>query len=363
MHRYCADLSFLGTLLAMPVAASAAQIYVTNMNDASVSVIDPETNKIVQTIQGIPLPRGACFSLDGKLAYIVSEEEHALDVVDRKTGAITGKVRLSSRPGIPAMTKDGKYILIGLDPFRGSATHHDAEDSGGEDVVDLSTLRLVKTIPIKEGIDDTFITPDGKYAVAGADRGTFAQIIDLSTMEPAGRIEFDAAVVTIAIEHGPDGSTSRLFVELQYYNGFAVVDFATRKELTRIRFPDPMRFMVSAPLGRPDGPPQYNPTHGTAISPDGKSLWVGSRATNYLYRYSLPDLKLLGKVQMPIKVVEELPQAGDPHWLVITPDGKTVYTCISHFDYVVAVDVEAMKDVAHIPVGNNPGMVMVASTP
>jgi YVTN family beta-propeller protein len=356
-------LSFLGILLAMPMAASAAQIYVTNINDASVSVIDAGTNQVVQTIHGIGIPRGACFSPDGKLAYIVSEEEHTLDVVDRQTTRIINKVQLSSHPGMPAMTKDGKYILIGLNPYLGyQYGHKDPEDSGGEDIVDLTTLKLIKTLPIKEGIHDTFITPDDKYAILGADHGTFAQIVDLKTMEPAGRIEFDAAVLTVAIEKNPDGSTGRLFVELKNFNGFSVVDFAARKELTRVRLPDPMRFMFAGPV-RSDSPLQFNPTHGTDISPDGKDLWVGSRATNYLYRYSLPDLKLVGKVQMPIKMEGELPQAGDPHWLVITPDGKTVYTCISHFDYVVAVDIETMKDVAHIPVGDNPGMIMAAPTP
>jgi YVTN family beta-propeller protein len=57
------------------------------------------------------------------------------------------------------------------------------------------------------------------------------------------------------------------------------------------------------------------------------------------------------------------PKAGDPHWLVMTPDGKTIYVCLSVFDYVVAIDVNTQKDVAHIPVGDNPGMVMLAPAP
>ena len=341
--------------------ATLGQLYVLNRLGGSVSVIDPVTNKVVQTI-AIPYPRGAAFSPDGNLAYISSEDEHTLDVVDRKTAKIIKKVPLSGHPaGNLALSKDGKYVLIGLTPFLDLAVkHQDPKDTGGEDIVDTSTLERIKTIHIKEGIHDTFLTPDGKYAILGADLGTFAAVVDVKTLEITGTIPFDKAVLTMAIESAPDGSTSRLFVELKSFNGFAVVDFPKRKEVARINLPDPIKFSFGGGL-RPDGSLQFNPTHGTGISPDGKTLWVCSRATNYAYIYSLPDIKFVTKIYMPeLQVPGQPVQAADPHWLVFTPDGKTVYICLAAIDEVIAFDVATLKEVARIAVGTRPTVMEVS---
>lgn len=361
-----ATMFFLSVMIAFSAIgswASPGQLYVLNRLGGTVSVIDPATNKIVQTI-AIPYPRGAAFSPDGKLAYISSEEEHTLDVVDRNTGEIITKVPLSGHPaGNLALSKDGKYLLIGLTPFLDLAVkHNDPKDSGGEDIIDTSTLKRIKTIHIQEGIHDTFATPDGRYAILGADLGTFAEIIDLKTLEPAWRIPFDRAVLTVAIESGRDGSTKRLFVELKNFNGFAVVDFSQHKEVARINLPDPIHFKFGGGL-RPDGSLQFNPTHGTGISPDGGTLWVCSRATNYAYIYSLPKLKLMTKIYMPESSVPgQDPGGADPHWVTFSRDGRTVYICLSAIDEVIAFDVKTHKAIARIPVGKRPTVMEVSAS-
>ena len=63
---------------------------------------------------------------------------------------------------------------------------------------------------------------------------------------------------------------------------------------------------------------------------------------NHLYFYSLPDLKALGGAELGGK------GAG---WVTLTPDGKTAYVANPVTNDVSVVDVEAMKEVARIPVG------------
>ena len=364
MKAHFRTLMFLCVLLTVPTVngwASPDQLYVLNRLGGTVSVVDTATDKIIQTIS-IPYPRGAAFSPDGKLAYISSEDEHTLDVVDRKTGQIMKKVPLSGHPaGNLAMTKDGRYIFIGLTPFLDLAIKHkDPKDSGGEDIIDTSTLTRIKTIPIIEGIHDTFLTPDGKYVILGADTGTFAAVVDVQTMEIAWKIPFDRSVLTMAIESGPDGSTSRLFVELKNLNGFAVVDFAQHKEVARIDLPDSMKYQFAGGF-RPDGTVQFNPTHGTAISPDRKWLWVCSRATNTAYIYSLPDLKLANKLEMPVTEKTGQPvQAADPHWTVFTHNGKKIYICLAAIDQVIAYDTHTLKEVSRFDVGTRPTVIEIA---
>ena len=92
MKRYFWRVSCLWILVAMPLAASTTRIWALNIGSDgtnSIDIIDPVTNKIVQTIEGIPKPHDVAFSPDKSRAYVTSEDEqseNALYVVDTKTG-------------------------------------------------------------------------------------------------------------------------------------------------------------------------------------------------------------------------------------------------------------------------------------
>ena len=77
-------------------------------------------------------------------------------------------------------------------------------------------------------------------------------------------------------------------------------------------------------------PEGSDPSHGMAVTADGKTLVVCSRLNNYLYSYSLPDLKLLGGAELGGK------GAG---WVTLTPDGKTAYVANPVTNDVSVVDV------------------------
>jgi DNA-binding beta-propeller fold protein YncE len=133
----------------------------------------------------------------------------------------------------------------------------------------------------------------------------------------------DLGVRPMTFNTNPDGSTKWIFTQLSAFNGFAVVDFATRKELRRIQNPD-------LPPGKETVPQGSDPSHGMAVTSDGKTLVVCSRLNNYLYSYSLPDLKLLGSAELTGK------GAG---WVTLTPDGKTAYVANPVTNDVSVVDI------------------------
>src|SRR5262249_38749503 len=159
-------------------------------------------------------------------------------------------------------------------------------------------------------------------------------------------IQFDAGVRPMAIEAAPDGSTSRIFVQLSKLNGFSVIDFATHKEVDRIKLPDqPSGF--GAQEDRLD-----TPSHGIAVAPDGKTLWVTSVLANAVFAYSLPDLKLLGHVSLPVqKVAGYEPIGALPDWITFTPDGGTLYVSNSASRSVSAIDARRMTLIKNIAVG------------
>jgi len=349
LNEHCSGrrkwLLVLGMLLvAMPLAAATARIYVANRGGTTIDVIDPATNKVVDVIKGIESPEVVRFSPDGNRLYITSRSEDVLDVRDRKSGKQIKKVPLSGWANDAGVTSDGKLIVVCI---RNTGTA--AEDVGALDIIDAKSLEKVKSIPVKRGLHDVALTADGKFAAAGSPPGKFITVFDLQKMEIAWEIEFDQGVLPLIIESNPDGSGKRIFAQLNRTNGFAVVDFATHKEVARITNPD-------QPTGFPPGCEGIS--HGIGIAPDHKTLWANSRPANAVFVYSLPDLKLMGHVPLPeTEVPGKAPRGGGPAWITFTPDSKTVYVSTCGTKSITAIDVSGIKELTRIPVHEMPDRI------
>jgi len=343
-------LSGLSILLAMPLAAGTARIYVNNKGGTTFDVIDPETNKVVQVIKDIESPEVARFSPDGSRIYITSGGENVLDVMDRKSGKHIKKVPLSGYANDIAVTNDGRLVLVCI-----RNTGMAREGAGALDIIDTASLEKVKSIPVKSGLHDIAVTADSKYAAAGSPPGHLLIVFDLKSTEIAWQVQYDEGIQPLTIESNPDGSGRRIFAQLGHTNGFSVVDFAKHEEVARIKLPD-------EPGGFPG--PANGISHGIGIAPDGRTLWVNSRPANAVFVYSLPELKLLGHVSMPeLKLPGKTHQGGSPQWLTFTPDSKTVYISSRALGSVSAIDVKTMKVVATIPVGESPDRVTTLVLP
>jgi YVTN family beta-propeller protein len=304
-----------------------ARIIQTNSAGDSVDVIDPATNKVVGVIEGIEVNHGAGVAPDGSRIYISDEAQSTLDVVDAKTLKVTKRVPLSGHPNNVAVAPDGKRVYVAI-----------AEAPGGVDVIDTSSLTDIKTLQTKGPIHNPYVTPDGKYVVAGSIRGKSVNVIDTQTDQTAWTLLMDLGVRPMTFSRNPDGSTKWIFVQLSDFNGFAVVDFATHKEINRIHNPDLLPGKSEVTAGA-------DPSHGMAVTPDQKTLVVCSRENNELFSYSLPDLKVIGRAYLGGKGAA---------WVTLTPDGKTAYVANAVTNDVSAVDVKSMKEIARIPVGYVP---------
>ena len=305
-------------------AQRQVRIIQTNSAGDNVHIIDPATNTVVGVIGGIEAGHGAGAAPDGTRLYISDEAESTLDIVDAKTLIVTKKIPLSGHPNNMAVSKDGRRVYVGI-----------IQAPGGVDVIDTVSMQRVKTVPTQGTIHNAYVTPDGRFIVAGSIAGATINVIDASTEEPAWTLKMDLGIRPMAFAVNPDGSTKWIFTQLTALNGFAVIDFETRKEIRRISNPD-------LPAGKMTVPQGSDPSHGMAVTADGKTLVVCSRLNNYLYSYSLPDLKLLGSAELGGK------GAG---WVTLTPDGRTAYVANPVTNDVSVVDVASMKEVSRIPVG------------
>jgi YVTN family beta-propeller protein len=161
----------------------------------------------------------------------------------------------------------------------------------------------------------------------------------------------------MTIEAGADGSTKRIFVQLSDTNGFAVVDFAARKEVARIKLP------ATTAEFETDAGRATSPSHGIGVAPDGKTLWVTSIPNNAVFVYSLAHLKLIGEVALPaLKLPGHDAIASVPNWVTFTPDSKTIYISNAAIKSVTAIDTESRTVKAVIPVGEVPKRITTLVT-
>src|SRR5216117_313704 len=102
------NLTRIGFLLALPLAAGHVRIIQTNSAGDNVHIIDPATNTVVGVIEGIEVSHGAAAAPDGSRIYVSNEADHTLDVVDGKSLKVIKKIALSGRPNNIAIGKDGR---------------------------------------------------------------------------------------------------------------------------------------------------------------------------------------------------------------------------------------------------------------
>ena len=324
-------------LVAATAAAASAQVRIVQTNAGNtnnVHIIDPATHRIVGEVANVPINHGAAASPDGRWLYFSSEAEQTLHVVDAKTLQTTKRIPLTGRPNNISIGRDGRRVYVGI-----------VSAPGAVDVIDTGTLERVKSIPTKGGIHNVYVTPDGAHVVAGSIAGRLMTVIDQATEEPIWTL-FNEGVRPMAFEVNPDGSTKRIFVQISDLHGFAIVDFAARKEVGRVTLPN------DVPAEKVDkGPFNASPSHGLGVAPDGKTLWVTSRPNARAYAYSLPDLKLLASIDV----------GGRPDWVTFTPDSKFVYVSTENRNAVVVIDVPGLKEVTRIAVGKAPKRNITAS--
>jgi len=321
------------TLNSSKTTSNNLRIIQTNAAGDNVTIIDPATNKVVGEITGIEVGHGAAVAA-GKI-YISNESQSTLDVADGKTLKVTNKIPLSGHPNNIAAGKDGRRVYVSI-----------AQAPGAVDVIDTATLTRVKSIPVKGSVHNTYVTPDGKFVIAGSVAGKTITAIDAQTEQPVWTMDFDLGIRPMAFEANPDGSTKRIFAQLSNLNGFAVVDFATHKEINRIELP-----RIAA--GKAPVLGGGNESHGMAVTSDQKMLVVNSRLNSAVYMYSLPDLKLMGSVDV----------GRSPDWVTLTPDGKLAYVANAQSNNVSVIDLKTMKEVTRIPVGQVPKRNITALLP
>jgi hypothetical protein len=172
-------------------------------------------------------------------------------------------------------------------------------------VVDAQTGDILRKIVLNSGAHNTVIMPEGKFAYLAGLKSPILRVADIRKH----------AVVR---EIGPFGNVVRPFTvnrdeTLCYVNvnellGFEIGDLRTGKVLHRVEVASFEKGSVKR---------HGCPSHGIALTPDEKELWVAD-ATNM-------RLHIFDNTVMPPKQKESIHLRDEPGWVTFSIDGHYAY--------------------------------------
>ena len=330
-------------------------------------IIDPSINQVVGIIRGCPHAHNLTVHPDGLYYYCANEQDKTVDVFDTKSLQLVQQIPLSERPNKIAVNKKHRKIYAGIVNPTAKVAGPGFQMREGKslasvvDVIDISTHKVIKSVPVHHPVHNTYVTPDENFVVAGL-RGDVdpgeptIEVIDPKTdtvvwgMELTGHRQYGKThheVRPMAFEANPDGSTKRMFAQATGINAVWVIDWEKRQVVDLLWPP-------KLPLWRQNADGiQTGDMHGLEVLPDRSAVWASSRLDSRIYGWTLPDLKYIGAVEV----------GPSANWMTPTPDSRFMYVAISGVDYTVAVDLRKLAIVAKIKTGARPARISTAILP
>ena len=143
--------------------------YTANVGPGTVSVLDLKARKTIAVIPVSKKTQRISISEDDRLVFTADQTKPQLAVIDTGTNKVKTWIPLPGLGYGSAPTPDGKWLLIAL------------PNAAKVAVIDLSTMKLARTIDVPPAPQAVLIRPDGKVAYASCDASNQVAEIDLAT--------------------------------------------------------------------------------------------------------------------------------------------------------------------------------------
>lgn len=161
------------TIKGDPAAVCGHLAYVANSYSNTVSVIDLSADKLVANRSVGTAPVNPTFNRDWSRLYVSNVMDGTLSVIDSKTSEVIKTIPAGApHPSGLRFLPDGKRLVIS---FIGDKV----TDRGMLGIMDLGTGKLVKTIPVQAQSERFDVTPDGKRAYVANLVGQSISVVDL----------------------------------------------------------------------------------------------------------------------------------------------------------------------------------------
>ncbi|MFJ6720029.1 MULTISPECIES: YncE family protein [unclassified Streptomyces] len=299
-----------------------SRVYVPNTGSNTVSVIDPKTYKVIDTIPVGIQPQHVVPSWDMKTLWVNNNRGHTLTPINPATGEAGDPVEVHD-PYNLYFTPNGKYAIVMASMDRELVFR------------DPHTMNRVKTVPVTcYGVNHADFSLDGRYFIVSCEFSGELLKVDTEKMEIVGqqKLPFEGAMPQ-DVKVSPDGKT------------FYVADMMAHG----------MWVLSGDKFGTPKLLPTGKGCHGLYVSRDSKEMYVSNRGEGSISVFDFKANKLTKKW--------ELPDGGSPDMGGVSADGKVLWLSGRYNSEVYAIDTKTGEELAKIPVGSGPHGLAVYPQP
>ena len=141
--------------------------YTANVGPGTVSVLDLEAKKVLATIPVSPQTQRISLSVDDRWVFTADQTKPQLAVIDTAINGIHAWIELPSTGYGTAPTPDGKWLLVALNKINQVA------------VIDVHSLKVARTLDVPKSPQEVLIQPDGALAYVSCDTSKQVAVIDL----------------------------------------------------------------------------------------------------------------------------------------------------------------------------------------
>ncbi len=265
-----------------------------------------------KTLLGIALCASGAAAMAQGTAYVSSEKDDALTLIDTATLAVKGTLPTCKRGRHVQRMPDGNIMVA-------------CTDSNAADVIDPASGKSLRRIPLGAEPEAFDISPDGKTLyVSNEDEGE-ASFIDAASGKKLNSVKVGKEPEGVKVS--ADGKT--LYVTSEVASLVHVIDTATAKVVKNIKVGKRPRRM--------------------ALTPDGRELWVTNELDASVTIVATADHSVIATLKFEVKGAraEDITPVG----IQMSGDGKRAFVALGKANHVAFVDVAARKVLSLVLVG------------
>lgn len=299
-----------------------SRVYVPNTNSNTVTVIDPATYKVIETIPVGRQPQHVVPSWDLKTLWVNNDLGNSLTPIDPKTGK-AGKPVDVHDPYNLYFTPDGKYAVVMASKDRQLVFR------------DAHTMDRVKTVPVPcAGVNHADFSLDGRYFIVSCEFSGELLKVDTAQMKIVGtqKLAYRGAMPQ-DVKVSPDGK--KFYIADMVADGLWILDGKT--------------------FGKPVFLPTGKGAHGLYVSRDSREMYISNRGEGTISVFDFTQGKLTKKWR--------LPQGGSPDMGGVSADGTVLWLSGRYNAEVYAIDTRTGRQLARIKVGSGPHGLAVYPQP
>jgi DNA-binding beta-propeller fold protein YncE len=245
---------------------------------------------------------------DGKSLFVSALMDNRVYRVAAATGEITGHFLTGVYPHDNKISRDGRRVY-------------------NSSIGPLTSLpRVTGAPPLKE-------TSDHPYQLT---------VADVNTLLVSDRIRFDKGIRPWQFTR----DEKNLYAQLSNEHAVVAYNLGTRKVVRRLELP------VKPGITVADWDFEA-PHHGLALTPDGRTLCLAGRGSDYAALVRAPDLKLIATV----------PVGDAPGWSETAANGTLCLVANTRSDDLSIISIPKRTEIVRLPIGDGPKHITVARIP